>query len=42
MAPERLNIETPKNIAASGTLWWAASKRRDMVRGRMTREYDRG
>jgi hypothetical protein len=39
IAPERLNIETPKNIATEDTL---IGDHRAMERGRTTSEYARG
>jgi hypothetical protein len=42
IAPERLNIEAPKNVAAEGTdLCWNADQRAT-VTGRTIREYARG
>jgi hypothetical protein len=42
MAPDRLNIITPKNVAADDTLWPLNDDHRDMVTGRTTREYASG
>ena len=42
MAPDRLNIVTPKNVAADDTLWLLNCNHRDMERGRTTSEYARG
>ena len=42
MAPERLKIMTPKNVAADGTEMLLKSNHRVMVRGRTIKEYARG
>ena len=41
-APERLNRETPKNVAADGTYTLRNCNHRVTDRGRMVREYAKG
>jgi hypothetical protein len=42
MAPERLNVETTKNVAADETCLSSNSDHRTIKNGRNTREYARG
>ena len=42
MTPERLNIVTPKNVAADDTLWKLNVKNRSMEKGTTMMEYARG